>query len=393
MMTKRPVSSVHHPTANSPLTQARKAKQDEFYTQYIDIQKEVEAYLEYNPDTFRNKIVYCNCDDPFESNFFKYFAANFNKLGLKKLITTSYDGSPIASTQLPLLEYAEGNGKRPKPKAIAVILDQVKDEDGDGAANIDDVKIFLERNKAARKALKADGTYAGGDFRSADCVAFLKEADIIVTNPPFSLFREYVPQLVRHGKKFLIIGSKNAITYNEIFPLIKENRMWTGVGFAQGNAYFSIPADRVREFANGVYDKNTGLVKFRNVGWFTNLDHGRRHQKLPLMTMAENLKFSKHKEIKGKSAYDRYDNYDAIEVPFTDAIPSDYDGAMGVPISFLDKYNPEQFEILSANDIRAKQNVPYKKHGLIKDKDGSINGKPTYVRIVIRHHHPSMGKK
>ncbi len=393
MMTKCSVSSVQSLTSNSSLSRARNAKQDEFYTRYIDIQKEVEAYLEYNPDTFRDKVIYCNCDDPFESNFFKYFAANFNKLGLKKLITTSYDGSPIASIQLQLLEYAEGNGKRPKPKAIAVILDQVKDEDGDGAANIDDVKIFLERNKAARKALNADDTYSGGDFRSADCVAFLKEADIIVTNPPFSLFREYVPQLVEHGKKFLIIGSKNAITYKEIFPLIKENRMWTGVGFAQGNAYFSIPADRVREFANGVYDKNTGLVKFRNVGWFTNIDHGRRHQKLPLMTMAENLKFSKHKEIKGKSAYDRYDNYDAIEVPFTDAIPSDYDGAMGVPISFLDKYNPEQFEILSANDIRAKQNVPYKKHGLIKDKDGSVNGKPTYVRIVIRHHHPSMGKK
>lgn len=393
MITKRPVSSVQSLTSNSSLSRARNAKQDEFYTQYTDIQKEVEAYLEYNTDTFRDKVIYCNCDDPFESNFFKYFAANFNKLGLKKLITTSYDGSPIASTQLPLLEYAAGNGKRPKPKAIAVILDQVKDEDGDGAANIDDVKIFLKRNKAARKALKADATYAGGDFRSADCVAFLKEADIIVTNPPFSLFREYVPQLVGHGKKFLIIGSKNAITYKEIFPLIKENRMWAGVGFAQGNAYFSIPADMVREFANGVYDKNTGLVKFRNVGWFTNLDHGRRHQKLPLMTMAENLKFSKHKKIKGKAAYDRYDNYDAIEVPFTDAIPSDYDGAMGVPISFLDKYNPDQFEILSANDIRANQNVPYKKHGLIKDKDGSINGNPTYVRIVIRHHHPSRGKK
>lgn len=331
---------------NRTLQDARRARQDEFYTQYIDIQNEVEAYLEFNPDTFRDKIVYCNCDDPFESNFFKYFAANFNKLGLKKLITTSYDGSPIANAQLPLLEYTEGNGKRQKPKAIAVILDHVKDEDGDGATNIDDVKLFLKRNKAARKALKDDGEYTGGDFRSAECVALLKEADIVVTNPPFSLFREYVAQLMEHKKKFVIVGPKNATTYKEIFPLIKEKRLWLGSGFANGNAYFSIPAHSDRTFADGVYDESTGLVKFRNVGWFTNLDHGRRHQKLPLMTMAENLKFSKHKEIKGKAAYGRYDNYDAIEVPFTDAIPSDYEGVMGVPITFLDKHNPDQFEIL-----------------------------------------------
>lgn len=190
---------------NSSLAKARSAKKDEFYTQYIDIQNEVEAYLEYNHDTFRDKIVYCNCDDPFESNFFKYFATNFKKLGLKKLITTSYDGSPIASSQLPLLEYSEGSegsDKRTRPKAIAVILDQVQDVDGDGTTNIDDVKFFLKRNKATRKALKADGDYAGGDFRSAECVALLKEADIVVTNPPFSLFRVYVSQLVKYRKKF-----------------------------------------------------------------------------------------------------------------------------------------------------------------------------------------------
>lgn len=336
---------------NRSLHAAKTAKQDEFYTQYVDIQKEVEAYLEFDADTFRGKLVYCNCDDPFESNFFKYFAANFNKLGLKKLITTSYDGSPIAGQMALFPEYDEGNGKRQKPKAVAVIVDHVKDEDGDGAANVTDVELFLKRNKAARIALKGDaGKYPGGDFRSSECVAFLKQADIVVTNPPFSLFREYVAQLVGHGKKFLIIGSKNATTYKEIFPLIKGNRMWVGAGFAQGNAYFSIPADRAREFANGVYDKSTGLVKFRNVGWFTNLDHGRRHEEMPLMTLADNLKFSKHKEIKGKKRYNRYDNYDAIEVPFTDAIPSDYDGVMGVPISFLDKYNPAQFEILGTSD-------------------------------------------
>jgi hypothetical protein len=331
---------------NRGLHAAKMAKQDEFYTQYVDIQKEVEAYLESDPDTFRGKVVYCNCDDPFESNFFKYFAANFCKLGLKKLITTSYDGSPIAGAQLTFDEYIEGNGKRQKPKALAVILDRVQDEDGDGAANVTDVELFLKRNKAARIALKADDKYSGGDFRSPECIALLKQADIVVTNPPFSLFREYVAQLVEYGKKFLIIGPKNAITYKEIFPLIKDTKLWLGTGFANGNAYFSIPADSGREFADGVYDESTGLVKFRNVGWYTNLDHGRRHQELPLMTMADNLKFSKHKEIRGKAAYDRYDNFDAIEVPFIDAIPSEYDGMMGVPVTFLDKYNPEQFEII-----------------------------------------------
>jgi hypothetical protein len=372
---------------NRSLHAAKSAKQDEFYTQYGDIQKEVEAYLEFDPHTFAGKVVYCNCDDPLESNFFKYFAANFNKLGLKKLITTSYDGSPIAGMGPGTLfgEYNDGNGNRKKPKAVGFVLDHVKDENNDGAADIEDVKLFLKRNKAARIALKADERFSGGDFRSDECVEFLKQADIVVTNPPFSLFREYVAQLVEYEKRFLIIGSKNAVTYKEIFPLIKQNKMWVGAGFASGNAYFSIPADRAREFANGVYDKSTGLVKFRNVGWFTNLDHRRRHEPLVGMTMADNLRFSKHKEIKGKKAYDQYDNYEAIEVPFTDAIPSDYDGAMGVPITFLDRYNPQQFEILSANDIRRSSGVPFKPHGLIKDKDSAIDGKPTYVRIVIRH--------
>jgi hypothetical protein len=326
---------------NRGLSAAKAARRDEFYTQYIDIQKEVEAYLEYDPDTFRNKVVYCNCDDPFESNFFKYFATNFNRLGLKKLVTTSYDGSPIAGAQLSFLEYNEGNGKRQKPKAISVEIEEVKDINGDGATDIEDVKIFLEQTPHKRPPLAE-----GGDFRSPECISRLKEADIVVTNPPFSLFREYVAQLVEHGKKFLIIGPKNAITYKEIFPLIKDTELWLGTGFANGNAYFSIPAEGHREFAAGVYDKSTGLVKFRNVGWFTNLDHGRRHETLPLMTMQDNLRFSKHKEIKGKKAYARYDNYDAIEVPFTDAIPSDYEGVMGVPITFLDKHNPAQFEIL-----------------------------------------------
>ncbi len=377
---------------NHSLGAAKTAKQDEFYTQYVDIQKEVEAYLEYDPGTFRDKVVYCNCDDPFESNFFKYFAASFNKLGLKKLVTTSYDGSPIAGAALPFDEYDEGNGKRPKPKALAVSLNHVEDEDGDGAANIDDVGIFLQRNKAAHIALKADDKYAGGDFRSPECVSLLKEADIVVTNPPFSLFREYVAQLMEHEKKFLIIGPKNAVTYKEIFPLIKDTRLWLGAGFANGNAYFSIPEDGRRDFADGVYDESTGLVKFRNVGWFTNMDHGRRHDRLPLMTMADNLKFSKHKEIKGKAVYDRYVNYDAIEVPYTDAIPSDYGGAMGVPISFLDKYSPDQFEILGSSMTlgvpmsQIAEKGSYLQGGprfYIDNGDGSY--RRMYDRIVIRH--------
>jgi hypothetical protein len=394
--TKEASCAMASKSLNRSLHAAKSAKQDEFYTQYVDIQKEVEAYLEFDPDTFRGKVVYCNCDDPFESNFFKYFAANFNKLGLKRLITTSYDGSPIAGQGTLFPEYNEGNGKRQKPKALAVILDHVKDEDGDGAANVNDVELFLKRNKAARTALTADDQCPGGDFRSAECVALLTQADIVVTNPPFSLFREYVAQLVEYGKNFLIIGNKNAITYKEIFPLIKDNKMWVGAGFAKGNAYFSIPADRAREFANGVYDKSTGLVKFRNVGWFTNLDHRRRHDPLKGMTMADNLRFSKHKEIQGKKEYDRYDNYDAIEVPYTDAIPSDYDGAMGVPISFLDRYNPEQFEILGITDrdnnsgLKTKQyshvDAPHfgdlNRRGVIRVGSELVS---TYARLLIRY--------
>lgn len=372
---------------NRSLHAAKVAKQDEFYTQYVDIQKEVEAYLEFDPDTFRGKVVYCNCDDPFESNFFKYFAANFNKLGLKKLITTSYDGSPIAGAQLTFFEYATGNGKRQKPKAVAVEIDEVKDANGDGATGIEDVRLFLERNPHTRTPLAG-----GGDFRSLECIDLLKEADIVVTNPPFSLFREYVAQLVEHGKKFLIIANKNAITYKEVFPLIKENKLWMGVTAFSGGMWF------VADYM-GKYEKVVDGVKLINVPaiWFTNLDHGRRHQKLPLMTMADNLRFSKHKEIKGKAAYDRYDNYDAIEVPFTDAIPSDYEGAMGVPITFLDKYNPDQFEILGITDRDNNSGVKTKEYTQADIPNfGDLNRrgvvrvgneyKPIYVRLIIRHH-------
>jgi hypothetical protein len=399
---------------NRSLHAARAAKQDEFYTQYVDIQKEVEAYLEFDPDTFRGKVVYCNCDDPFESNFFKYFAANFNKLGLKKLITTSYDGSPIAGQGELFPEYHEGNGKRQKPKAMSVILDHVKDEDGDGAVNIEDVKLFLKRNKAARTALKADDTYGGGDFRSAECIALLKQADIIVTNPPFSLFRQYVPRLVAEGKKFLIIGNVQALTYKEIFPLIKGNNVWMGVTIHSGDREFRVPDHYPLKAAGWrVDEQGVKYIRVKGVRWYTNLDHGRRHERLPLMTEGDNLKFSKHDDVKGKP-YVRYDNYDAIEIPYTDAIPSDYDGLMGVPITFLDKYNPDQFEILGTSDNGLVDDEFKTTPGLTKQfvldyyKGGGTGayqeGNPTagfyenglakmaYKRVFIRHRR-TKGKK
>jgi hypothetical protein len=388
---------------NRSLRTARAAKQDEFYTQYVDIQKEVEAYLEFDSDTFRNKVVYCNCDDPFESNFFKYFAANFNKLGIKKLVTTSYDGSPIAGQLTLFPEYNEGKGKRKKPKAVAVTLDHVKDEDGDGAANIEDVNLFLKRNKAARTALKGDDTYGGGDFRSAECVEFLKQADIVVTNPPFSLFREYVAQLVEHGKKFLIIGNVQAITYIEIFPLIKADKLWMGATIHSGDREFRVPNHYPLNAAGWRIDENgVKYIRVKGVRWWTNLDHGRRHEKVPLMTMADNLKFSKHKEIKGRMAYERYANYDAIEVPFSDSIPSDYDGAMGVPITFLDKYNPDQFEILgSSMNLGVPMSQVAKKGSFLQGgprfyiDNGDGTFRRMYDRIVIRRRRtrPTRGTK
>lgn len=377
---------------NQGLGAAKVARQDEFYTQYVDIQKELEAYLEFDSDTFRGKVVYCNSDDPFESNFFKYFAANFNKLGLKKLIATSYDGSPIAGQLTLFPEYDEGNGKRQNPRALTVILDRVKDEDGDGAANVTDVELFLKRNKAARKALKGNDKYPGGDFRSPECVALLKEADIVVTNPPFSLFREYVAQLVEHGKKFLIIGNTNAITYKDIFPHIKDNRVWLGCTNFNVGMFFEVPAHWER-FHHINQETGRKIARVSTSCWYTNLDHGRRHQPLQLMTMADNLKFSKHKEIKGKTAYDRYDNYDAIEVPYVDAIPSDYDGVMGVPITFLDKYNPDQFEIVggstdgySAAAIGVTPLGPEYVGNVGRTKLGIASTKrAAYKRVLIRH--------
>ena len=365
-------------SANEGLGAAKSAKKDEFNTQYIDIQKEVEAYLEYDADTFRGKIVYCNCDDPFESNFFKYFAANFNRLGLKKLISTSYDGSPIVGEQLRFDDSA-AHGAQRKTEALLIEIEEVIDLNQDGATDIEDVRLFLEQNPHKRAPLKG-----GGDFRSPECVELLKQADIIVTNPPFSLFRDYVAQLVEHEKKFLIIGNLQAITYREVFPLIRDDKLWLGATIHGGDREFRVPDHYPLDAAGWrIDDQGLKYIRVKGVRWWTNLDHGRRHQILPLMTMAENLKFSRHKELKGRASYDRYDNFDAIEVPFTDAIPADYDGAMGVPISFLDKYNPEQFEILGNDDFGfpATKTYSLKKKIVDGEPSKSITGA---LRCVVR---------
>ena len=319
--------------ANTNLKEAKAAKNDEFYTQFHDIEIEMNAYLEYDPDVFRGKTILLPCDDPEWSNFTRYFAAKFEELGIKKLISTSYapDAKKVQTMFEPTLFESEApqfDATKARTKGKIFILDQ--DHTQDGHINIDDLKWQY-----------MDGD---GDFRSKEVTLLRDEADIIITNPPFSLFREFLAWINEGNKKFIIIGNMNCITYKEVFPLIKANKVWLGPPFPGGNAYFR-PATQ-NDYAAGVYDENTNLVKFRNCIWLTNVDHGRRHQPLALMTMADNLRFSRHKELKGKTAYDHYDNYNAIEVPFTDAIPSDYDGVMGVPISFLDKYCPEQFEIL-----------------------------------------------
>lgn len=329
--------------ANKNLTNAKRGKNDEFYTQFSDIQKEVESYLEYDPNTFKGKVVYCNCDDPFESNFFRYFVLNFNRLGLKSLITTSYKPSPVANTQIGLfgddatLEPVKG---RPKITANKFIINEVGDVDGDGSFSLEDIAKQLKANKNNEwTPLEGDG-----DFRSSECVDLLKQSDIVVTNPPFSLFREYVAQLVEHRKKFLIIGNMNAVTYKENFTLIKDNKMWYGQSISSGDREFQVPDDYPLDAAGFRIHEGKKYIRVKGVRWFTNLDHGRRHQPFVLMTKADNLRFNK--KLQGVTAYEKYDNYHAIEVPFSNAIPSDYKGIMGVPITFLDKYNPDQFEIL-----------------------------------------------
>lgn len=372
--------------ANKNLKNARRAKNDEFYTQFGDIQKEIEAYMEYNPDVFRGKVVYCNCDDPYESNFFRYFVLNFNRFGLKQLITTSYKPSPVANTQLLLFGDDKSLPKskgRPKVTANKFIINKVHDINGDEEFNLKKVARQLKANKHNEwEPLEGDG-----DFRSDECINLLKQSDIVITNPPFSLFREYVNQLFDYNKQFVIIGNMNAITYKEVFPKIKKNKLWLGPSIRSGDREFQVP-DSYPIAAAGwrIDEEGRKFLRIKGVRWFTNLDHGRLHQPLPLMTMKENKRFNT-KIQKNENSYKKYDNYAAIEVPYTNAIPSDYDGVMGVPISFLDKYNPDQFEILGS-DYNVKEGLLPK---LVKPKwkgkldRGYVNNKRLYTRILIKH--------
>lgn len=335
--------------ANKNMSDAMRNKKDEFYTQLSDIENELRHYKEH----FRGKTVLCNCDDPYESNFFKYFALNFNNLGLKKLMATCYDGSPIMGQELQLFTFDdEGEDKR---IAYKVEITEVTDTNGDGVVNLADVQYLLQNDKNVLTLLKGHG-----DFRSAECIEMLKEADIVCTNPPFSLFREYLAQLIKYEKKFIIIGHQNALTYKEVFPLIQSNKIWLGYGFKGGAAHFVSPYEDKATAG----DHRKGMIRVSGVHWFSNLDHKKRHEELIL--------FKNY----NPDDYPKYDNYDAINVNKTQDIPCDYDGVMGVPITFLDKYNPKQFDIIGQMATTAKTTYnfgyPY------------VHGKKLYARILIR---------
>ena len=338
--------------ANKRLNAAKSAKKDEFYTQLADIERELQHYWQH----FRGKTVLCNCDDPYESNFFKYFALRFNQLGLKKLICTCYNGSPVQGNEL-IIRFEEFD-EEPKKVAYKVEITEVCDMNGDGAVDLSDVRYLLQNDKNVLSILQT------GDFRSGECIELLKEADIVVTNPPFSLFREFIGQLMKYQKSFLIIGNVNAITYKEIFPLIKTNKLWLGPSITSGDRKFNVPDDYSLNAAGcGIDENGRKFIRVKGVRWFTNLDHQKRHEELDLVCHYS------------PEEYPKYDNYDAIEVSKTANIPFDYNGVMGVPITFLDKYNPSQFEIIKfrkGND----------------DKDLAINGKCPYFRILIRNKNP-----
>lgn len=370
--------------ANSNLSNAKNAKKDEFYTQYRDIEKEVAAYLEYNPDVFRGKTILLPCDDPEWSNFTKFFAQNFERFGIKKLISTSYapDSKKYKNCYQPsLFEINDPQFDKKKTIKNGKIFTLYYDKTGDGKIDVNDLEW---------KYLEGDG-----DFKSKEIKKIRDEVDIIITNPPFSLFREFLAWIIEAEKQFLVIGNINAITYKELFPFIQANKIWLGATNFNKGMYFIVPDDFVYA-STYKFDREQNGVKVNRVPgvcWYTNFEHGRRHQPLPLMTMADNLKFSKHKQIKGKKSYDKYENYDAINVPFTDAIPSDYEGVMGVPITFLDKYCPEQFEIIWQASGNTKASAPkeiltrlnYRQHP--DDRGGCtiVNGNRTYGRILIKH--------
>lgn len=355
-------------TKSDELRNARKEKKDEFYTQLSDIEIEMKYYKEY----FKNKIVFCNCDDPFESNFFKYFAMNFNHLRLKKLICTCYATSPIAWVQLSLFDNGnvvvkEKNGKQP----YKIEITEVKDYNEDGAVDLADVEYLLKNKHNSLSVLNGDG-----DFRSQECIELLKESDIVVTNPPFSLFREYIAQLVEYKKSFLIIGNVNAIAYKEVFPLIKDNQMWLGCSIHSGDREFQVP-DNYPLNAAGTRIDTLGrkFIRVKGVRWFTNIDNKDRHEIMPLYK-----KYSSEE-------YPTYDNYDAINVTTTADIPYDFDGIMGVPITFMDKYNPEQFEIVGMGTGDTAKIIGVKKNYRGRtDLAYTVNGKHQcpYNRILIR---------
>lgn len=329
---------------NKSLGRAKDVKNDEFYTQYSDIQKEINSYIEYNPDVFKDKTILLPCDDPEWSNFTKFFAQNFERFGLKKLISTSYanDRKEHVIIQLTLFESESPKFDEKKTNSHGKIFTLSRDINNDKKVDIND--------------LKWDYLEGDGDFRSDEVKKLRDESDIIITNPPFSMFREFVSWIKEANKKFLILANQNAITYKEVFPLLKNNEMW--MGYNNGAQEFEVP---LSSNANNSYIASDGrkYAKFGNICWFTNFEHGRRHQPLQLMTMEDNLKFSKHKEII-ENGYRKYDNYDAIEVPFVDAIPIDYKGIMGVPISFLEKYSPDQFEIVGRDgDLDLAKNYDF----------------------------------
>jgi hypothetical protein len=365
--------------SNKKLHSAKNSKKDEFYTQLNDIANELKHYR----NQLEGKIIFCNCDDPFESNFFKYFAANFNALKIKKLITTSYVKSPIVGGQLPLFEI-EGlkpDGKEP----YLVEINEVPDLNNDGAISLDDVEYLLKHNKNVSRRLHGDEEYSAGDFRSKECLEFLKQADIVVTNPPFSLFREYVAQLAEYKKKFLIIGNVNAITYKEIFHLIKEDGLWLGITMDGRNKWFRVPDEYPinENVANSKIENGNKYLFVKGCVWFTNLDNEKRHDEIPLYK-----KYS-------KKEYPRYDNYDAINVDKVSEIPVDYYDIMGVPITFLNKYNPNQFEILGITDRQNTSELRTKKYTVTDNprfndlnarsvlKQGN-NYKAVYARLLIK---------
>ena len=364
---------------NKQLGNAKAAKNDEFYTQLADIQAEVNAYLDYNPDVFRGKTILLPCDDPEWSNFTRFFAQNFERFGLRKLVSTSYaPEAKKAKYGIDLFDFAAGRKLDPARGRI-LVLD--RDTNGNGRIDFEDLEWSY-----------LDGD---GDFRSDEVRRLRDEADIIVTNPPFSLFREFLAWIVEADKKFLIIGNQNAIAYKEVFPLIMSNKMWLGESIHSGDREFGVPKEYPLEAAGWRIDgQGRHFIRVKGVRWFTNLDHGRRHQPLKLMTMADNIKFSKHKEVRG-IGYREYDNYDAIEVPFSDAIPGDHAGVMGVPITFLDKYCPEQFEILGITDRGNEYVIKTREYSEDETPNANdlnrrgairIEGKlqSTYARILIR---------